>query len=70
MFSDAFIILTSVNSVAVKVVFSSHVGSTSSGQHFVTSQRNYCRKLTRAKQVLRHIFIASVNHVTVVRHNM
>ena len=35
MFSDAFIILTSVNSIAVKVVFSSHVGSTSSGQHFV-----------------------------------
>ena len=28
-----------------------------------------CRKLTRGKQVLRHIFIASVNHVTVVRHN-
>ena len=35
MFSDAFTILTSVNSVEVKVVFSSHVGSTSSGQHFV-----------------------------------
>ena len=35
MFSDAFTIWTSVNSVAVKVVFSSHVGSTSSGQHFV-----------------------------------
>ena len=28
-----------------------------------------CRKLTRGKQVLRHILIASVNHVTVVRHN-
>ena len=38
VFSDAFIILTSVNSVAVKVVFSSHVGSTSSGQHFVEQQ--------------------------------
>ena len=28
-----------------------------------------CRKLTRGKQVLRHILLASVNHVTVVRHN-
>ncbi|KAK2154509.1 hypothetical protein NP493_2175g00003 [Ridgeia piscesae] len=28
-----------------------------------------CRKLTRGKQVLRHILIASVNHVTLVRHN-
>ena len=27
------------------------------------------RKLTRGKQVLRHILIASVNHVTVVRHS-
>ena len=35
VFSGAFTILTRVNSVAVKVVFSSHVGSTSSGQHFV-----------------------------------
>ena len=35
MFSDGFTILTSVNSLAVKVVFSSHVDSTSSGQHFV-----------------------------------
>ena len=35
MFSDAFTILKSVNSVAVKVVFSSHVGNKSNGQHFV-----------------------------------
>ena len=28
-----------------------------------------CRKLTRGKQVLRHISIASVNHVTLVRQN-
>ena len=28
-----------------------------------------CRKLTRGKQVLRHILIASVNHVTLMRHN-
>ena len=28
-----------------------------------------CRKLTRGKQVLRHILIANVNHVTVVRYN-
>ena len=35
MISDAFTILTSVDSVAVKVVLSRHVGSTSSGQHFV-----------------------------------
>ena len=28
-----------------------------------------CRKLTRGKQVLKHILIVSENHVTVVRHN-
>ena len=28
-----------------------------------------CRKLTRSKQVLRHGLMASVNHVTIVRHN-
>ena len=36
---------------------------------YITSQQSYLRKFTRGKQVLRHILIASVNHVTVVRHN-
>ena len=36
---------------------------------YITYQKVIFRKLTRGKQVLRHILIASVNHVTIVRHN-
>ncbi|KAK2176283.1 hypothetical protein NP493_673g02036 [Ridgeia piscesae] len=36
---------------------------------YITSHKVIYRKLIRGKQVLRHVLIASVNHVTVVRHN-
>ena len=36
---------------------------------YVTSQQNYLSQINTYKQVLRHILMASVNHVIVVRHN-
>ena len=37
---------------------------------YITSQQSYLSQInTRGKQLLRHILIASVNHVTVVCHN-